>query len=61
MPLITLLQFYGLYIFLHYYTHHQELATMMLITTLVVSFLVCSVLEVKGLQAKTCSPDTTPA
>jgi len=25
----------------HYYTHHQELATVMLITTLVVSFLVC--------------------
>ena len=31
----------------HYYAHHQELATMMLITTLVVSFLVCSVLEVR--------------
>jgi len=27
----------------HYYTHHQELATMMLITTLVVSFLVVCV------------------
>jgi len=25
----------------HYYAHHQELATMMLITTLAVSFLVC--------------------
>ena len=25
----------------HYYAHHQELATIMLITTLVVSFLVC--------------------
>ena len=25
----------------HYYAHHQDLATMMLITTLVVSFLVC--------------------
>ena len=25
----------------HYYVHHQELATVMLITTLVVSFLVC--------------------
>ena len=32
--------------FEHYYAHHQELATMMLITTLVVSFLVCCVLEV---------------
>jgi len=31
----------------HYYTHHQELATMMLITTLVVSFLVCCMLEVR--------------
>jgi len=26
----------------HYYAHHQELATMMLINTLVVSFFVCS-------------------
>jgi len=25
----------------HYYAHHQEFATMMLITTLIVSFLVC--------------------
>ena len=32
--------------FEHYYAHHQELATMLLITTLVVSFLVCCVLEV---------------
>jgi len=31
----------------HYYAHHQELATMMLITTLVVSFLVCCMLEVR--------------
>ena len=31
----------------HYYAHHQELATMMLITTLVVSFLVCCRLEVR--------------
>jgi len=30
----------------HYYAHHQELATMMLITTLVDSFLVCCRLEV---------------
>ena len=45
---------------MHYYAHHQELATMMLLTTLVVSFLVCCVLEVRcsyagvvsGLQAK---------
>ena len=43
----------------HYYAHHQELATMMLITTLFVSFLVCCMLEVRfslagvvpGLQA----------
>ena len=31
----------------HYYAHHQELAIMMLITILVVSFLVCCMLEVK--------------
>ena len=31
----------------HYYVHHQELATIMLITTLVVPFLVCCMLEVK--------------
>ena len=31
----------------HYYDHHQELATMMLITTLFVSFLVCCRLEVR--------------
>jgi len=30
----------------HYYAQHQELATVMLITTLVVSFLVCCWLEV---------------
>ena len=30
-----------------YHAHHQELATMMLITTLVVSFLVCCMLEVR--------------
>ena len=43
----------------HYYAYHQELATIMLITTLVVSFLVCCMLEVRcgyagvvsGLQA----------
>ena len=29
-----------------YYAHHQELATIMLITTLVISFLVCCRLEV---------------
>ena len=33
--------FIGSTCFGHYYAHHQELATMMLITTLVVSFLVC--------------------
>jgi len=46
--------------FKHYCAHHQELATMMLITTLVVSFLVCCMLEVRcglagvvsGLQAQ---------
>jgi len=27
--------------FEHYYAHHQELVTMFLVTTLVVSFLVC--------------------
>ena len=32
----------------HYYVHHQELATMMLITTLVVSFLVCCRLGAVG-------------
>jgi len=31
----------------HCYAHHQELATVMLITTLVVSFLVCCRLEVR--------------
>ena len=31
----------------HYYAHHQELATIMLITTLVVSFLVCCRLKVR--------------
>jgi len=31
----------------HYYAHHQELPTVMLITTLVVSFLVCCRLEVR--------------
>ena len=31
----------------HCYAHHQELATVMLITTLVISFLVCRMLEVR--------------
>jgi len=31
----------------HYYAYHQKLATVMLITTLVVSFLVCCRLEVR--------------
>jgi len=31
----------------HYYAHHQKLATMLLIITLVLSFLVCYVLEVR--------------
>jgi len=30
----------------HYYAHHQELATIILITTLVFAFLVCCRLEV---------------
>ena len=46
--------------FEHCYAHHQELATVMLITTLVVSFFVCCRLEVRcgyagvesGLQAQ---------
>jgi len=33
--------------FRHYYAHHQELMTMMLITTLVISFLVYCMLEVR--------------
>ena len=33
--------------FEHYYAHHQELATLLLITTLVVSFLVYCMLEVR--------------
>jgi len=31
----------------HYYAHHQELMTIMLVTTLVVSFLVCCRFEVR--------------
>ena len=31
----------------HYYAHHQELTTIKLITTLVVSFLICCRLEVR--------------
>jgi len=31
----------------HYYAHHQELATVMLITTLVISLFVCCMLEVR--------------
>ena len=41
MPLIILLYFYKKYnktCFMCYYAHHQKLATMMLITTLAVSF-----------------------
>ena len=48
----------------HYYAHHQDLVIIMLITTLVVSFLVCCMLEVRcgqagvmfGLQAKALKP-----
>jgi len=57
MPLVLAI---GSTCFRHYYAHHQELATIMLITTLLVSFLVCCRLEVRcglagvvsGLQAK---------
>jgi len=37
----------GLTCFGHYCIHHQKLSTMMLITTLVVSFLVSCMLEVR--------------
>jgi len=41
--------------FEHYYAHHQELATMMLITILVGSFLVCYMLVVMGVvMLETC-------
>jgi len=33
--------------FEHYYAHHQALVTMLFIITLVVSFLVCCMLEVR--------------
>ena len=33
--------------FKHYYAHHQELTTMVLCATLIVSFLVCCMLEVR--------------
>ena len=45
----------------HYCVHHQELATIMLITTMVVSFLVCCRLKHDCSRALACSPDTTPA
>ena len=46
----------------HYCAHHQELATVMLITTLVVSFLVCCRLEVRcfSLQPGHYSSPTAP-
>jgi len=45
----------------HYYARHQELATVMLITTLVVSFLVCCRLEDScGLQPGHYSSLTAP-
>jgi len=48
MPLIILIVLLiGSICFGHYYAHHQELATIMLITILVVSFLVCCRLEVR--------------
>ena len=39
--------FIGSKCFGHYYAHHQDLATIILITTLVVSFLVCCRLQVR--------------
>ena len=44
----------------HYYAHYQELATMMLITILVVSFLVCCRLEVRCGYAGLYSSLTAP-
>jgi len=38
----------------HYYAHHQELATMMLITTLVVSFLVCCSWRLGAVRLESC-------
>ena len=47
MPLIYFIVLLkGSIYFGHYYAHHQELATMLFITTLVVSFLVSCVLGV---------------
>ena len=40
----------------HCYDHHQELATMMLITTFVVSFLVCCMLVLDAVRLEWC-PD----
>ena len=45
MPLILLHFLIISTCFGHYYAQHQELATMLLIITLVVSFLVCCMLE----------------
>jgi len=48
MPLVIfIVLLIGSICFGHYYVRHQELATMMLIATLVVSFLVCCMLEVR--------------
>jgi len=45
----------------HKYTHHQELTTIVLITTRAVRFLSCCWLEVSCRQAIACSPDTSLA
>jgi len=47
MPFIIFIVFLiGSTCFEHYYARHQDLASIMLITTLVVSFLVCCRLQV---------------
>ena len=62
MLLIVLLYFYiGSTCFGHYYAHHQELMTVMLITTLVVSFLVfCRLAAGYSLQPGHLSSLTAP-
>ena len=55
MPRIILLYFLQAQkVFGHYYAHHQELATMILVTTSVVSFLVCCRLEVNQERNDQC-------
>ena len=60
MPLVTfIVLLIGSTCFGHYYAHHQELATMMLITTLVVSFLVCCRLQ-PGHYSSLTAPNLQP-